>query len=219
MTSASRTVDSLIIASKSQEGCAISGYIGVFSYILRPNQHSSYAKSLIKSAFAGYIPTTTSVSRVKHMKITTALAAFLGTLLLASPVMADIYKWKDARGVTNYSAEPPANATDVVRVKVSGKMPSDSEAAVQNLEKQREDTKKAQEKEAKKPATPASTADKKTPEKYTERCKQYQDNMKTMQEHAQIRVTENNGEVRTLTDEEKQAKMDETQRQMKAFCE
>jgi hypothetical protein len=152
------------------------------------------------------------------MKITTALAALLGALVLTSPVMADIYKWKDAKGVTNYSAEPPANVSDAVRVKVQGKMPSDSGVAVQRLETQREDARKAQEEAAKKPAAPA-TSDKKSPEQYAERCKQYRENLKTMQEHAQVRTTDSKGEVRTLTEEEKQSKLDETQRQIKAFCE
>lgn len=153
------------------------------------------------------------------MKTTTALAAFLGTLLLASPVVADIYKWKDEKGVTNYGAEPPVSAKNVIPVKVSGRLPSDSEAAVQSLEKQREDAKKALDEKAKKPTTPTPSADKKAPDQYAERCKQLHDNMKVMQEHAQIRIAGEDGQGKTLTEEEKQSKMDETQRQIKAFCE
>lgn len=158
------------------------------------------------------------------MKKTPALAAFLGTLLLASPALAaQIYKWVDEKGVTHYAAEPPPpNATQATQVKVQTRLPSDSEAAVQNLEKQREQARKSQEQSANKPAAPsapASGTDKKVPEQYAERCEQHRKNLKTMQEHAQIRMNDANGEPRTLTEEEKQAKLDETQRQIKAFCE
>ncbi len=150
------------------------------------------------------------------MKMTPALAAFLGTLLLASPAMAQIYKWTDEKGVTHYSADPPpANASNASQVKVQTRLPSDSEAATQNLEKQRAESRKAAEAGGEKPTTPA----KQPPEKYAERCKNLQENLKTMQEHARIKLTDEKGEVRMLTDEEKQAKLDDTQRQIKAFCE
>lgn len=156
------------------------------------------------------------------MKMTPALAAFLGTLLLASPAMAQIYKWTDEKGVTHYSADPPpANASNASQVKVQTRLPSDSEAATQNLEKQRAESRKAAEAgksskaEDKKSAVPA----KQPPEQYAERCKSLRGNLKTIQENARIRLTDEKGETRMLSEEEKQAKLDDTQRQIKAFCE
>lgn len=63
----------------------------------------------------------------------------------------------------------------------------------------------------------AATA--KTPEKYAEKCKQFRGNLQSMEEHARVKETDANGEVRVLTDEEKNARLDETRRQIKAFCE
>lgn len=41
-------------------------------------------------------------------------------LALAASAGAQVYKWKDAKGVTHYSDSPPASGTQYQRVKVSG---------------------------------------------------------------------------------------------------
>lgn len=148
-------------------------------------------------------------------KTTTVLASFLGTLLLISSASAEIYKWVDEKGVTNYAAEPPSSV-DANRVKVQTRLPSGSLSAVENLEKQRDEAKKAADAASK---TPAPAASKPDPAQYAERCKQMRADMKTMEEHAQIRLTDAKGNVKTLTEEEKQQKMDEIRRQIKGFCE
>lgn len=153
-------------------------------------------------------------------KTTTALASFLGTLLLSallpiSSASADIYKWVDEKGVTNYAAEPPSSV-DANRVKVQTRLPSGAESAVEGLEKQRSDARKAAEEAGRAPAPAAAKPD---PAQYAERCKQLRADLKTMEEHAQIRLTDAKGETRTLTEEDKQKRMDETRRQIKGFCE
>ena len=48
-----------------------------------------------------------------------ALARILGALIaavLASPGIAQLYKWVDDKGVTNYGSTPPANARSVEKV-------------------------------------------------------------------------------------------------------
>jgi hypothetical protein len=48
-----------------------------------------------------------------------ALARILGALaaaVLASSAGADLYKWVDEKGVTNYGAAPPANARNVQKI-------------------------------------------------------------------------------------------------------
>lgn len=48
-----------------------------------------------------------------------ALVRLLGALtavVLAGPVGAQLYKWVDEKGVTNYGSAPPANARNVERV-------------------------------------------------------------------------------------------------------
>lgn len=156
------------------------------------------------------------------MKTTASLAAFLGTLLLAASAQAaQFYKWTDEQGVTHYSADPPPKSVgNASEVKVKTRLPADSEAAGSKLEKQRTDAKKA-DKAA--PAAPkkedSATAAKPGPERYAEKCKNLQSDLKAMQEHARISVADDKGEVRTLTEEEKQQRIDDAQRQVKAFCE
>jgi len=57
-------------------------------------------------------------SACKAMKPRLLLYAALLGFLLSVPGHAQVYKWVDARGVTNYSSEPPADARAKTKVKV-----------------------------------------------------------------------------------------------------
>lgn len=161
------------------------------------------------------------------MKMTTALAACFGMMLASSVACAgQFYKWTDAQGVTHYTEEPPpASATGTTEVKVSTKLPSGSQAAPDTAKKPADKGGKGAATAAgKKPGdgkTPAGDkpADDKAPGQYAERCKTLQANLQAMQEHARVKVADEKGETRVLTDEEKQSQLDETQRSIKAFCE
>lgn len=155
------------------------------------------------------------------MRTSASLAAFLGTLLLATSAQAaQFYKWTDEQGVTHYSADPPPKSVgNASEVKVKTRLPADSEAATSNLEKQRADSKKADKAAPKKDDAAPAAATKPSQERYAEKCKNLQSDLKTMEEHARISVTDDKGEVRSLTEEEKQQRVDDTKRQVKAFCE
>lgn len=154
------------------------------------------------------------------MKLLSFHAALLGATLLASPVMAgQFYKWTDEQGVTHYSEEaPPQTAKNAAEVKVQTRTPSGAAAAVENLQKQREATTKAMtEAAAKDKKTSAGTpADK---SQYAERCKQLRANLETMESHGRISELDAKGEKRILPDEEKNKRMDDTKRQIKAYCD
>lgn len=156
------------------------------------------------------------------MKILKLHAALLGVALLASPVMAgQFYKWTDEQGVTHYSEEPPPkSAKNAAEVKVQTRTPSGAAAAEENLQKQREAATKAMadaNKDKKSPApTPSDKADK---SQYAERCKQLKANLDTMESHGRVSEMDEKGEKRVLPEEEKTKRMDETKRQIKAFCE
>lgn len=158
------------------------------------------------------------------MKITTALAVFLGVSALSTGAAADqFYKWTDAQGVTHYSADPPPkSATSSSEVKVSTKVPGGSGEGASASDKQRADAKKAADKGSDKDAKPdqaKTDAGKAPPAQYAEKCKGLQANLKAMQEHSRVKMTNDKGEVSVLSDEEKQRQMDDTQRQIKAFCQ
>jgi hypothetical protein len=162
------------------------------------------------------------------MKMTTALAACFGMMLTSSVACAgQFYKWTDAQGVTHYTEEPPpASATGASEVKVSTKLPSGSQPAAAATAKKPGDkggksgATATGKKDGKTPAAgDKPAADDKVPGQYAEKCKTLQANLQAMQEHARVKVADEKGETRVLTDEEKQSQLDETQRSIKAFCE
>ncbi|MDQ8038379.1 MAG: DUF4124 domain-containing protein [Pedobacter sp.] len=160
------------------------------------------------------------------MKMTSTLAALLATFLLTGTVeAAQFYKWTDEQGVTHYTeSPPPASAGKASEVKVRTKLPSGAREAAENSKKAATPEAgkgKAADKKDDKAAAPAkNTAEnKETPEQYAEKCKTLKANLDAMQSHGRVRETDAEGNVRALSDEEKQKRMDETQREIKAYCE
>ena len=147
------------------------------------------------------------------------VAALLGSMLAAPVMAAQFYKWTDENGATHYSeSPPPATAKGAKEIKVQTRTPSGSSSAVENLQKQREATQKSLSEKAKAGAkdTAPAKADK---SEYAERCKQYKSNLATMESNGRVSEKDSKGEKRYLTEEEKNKRMDETRRQIKAFCE
>ncbi len=147
------------------------------------------------------------------------VAALLGSLLAAPVMAAQFYKWTDEKGATHYSeSPPPATAKGATEIKVQTRTPSGSGSAVESLQKQRETTRKNLSEKTKAGATDAA-ATKVDKSEYAERCKQYRSNLEAMESHGRVSEMSSKGEKRFLTDEEKNKRMDETRRQIKAFCQ
>lgn len=149
------------------------------------------------------------------------IAALLALALGASTAeAAKFYKWTDEQGATHYTVEaPPAGAkASEVRIKTSSvtdaeePQPAAAAGAKAAPAKAKGDD-KAKAKDEKAEAAP------KDPAQYAEKCKGLRANLKAMEEHARVKETTDSGEVRVLTDEEKNARMDETRREIKGFCE
>jgi hypothetical protein len=70
---------------------------------------------------------------------------------------------------------------------------------------------------------PAKTDDSKNnttvANKDPERCKILQANLQAMQNHGRVKMADANGEVRVLSEDEKQQEMESTQKQIKIFCD
>lgn len=179
---------------------------------------------LTKAGGCGYSPGDCIQPGDNHMKKTLTCLA-LASLAMTGPAFAAKYfKWVDSKGVTHYSeTPPPSDATETSQVRVQTRLPSDSESAVERLQKQRaEALKGTSAAPGSTPAagnTPATDAPKADKSQYAERCKQLRANLEVLQNSARIREENEKGEVRALTDEEKKQRMDDTQRQIKAFCE
>ena len=155
------------------------------------------------------------------MKKLTTLA-LLGALLAAPAMAAQFYKWTDENGVTHYSeAPPPDSVKSSTAIKVPSRQPSGAETATQNLQKQREAALKALDEAGKKGASTANApaAAKDNKEQYAERCKQLKANLAVMENSGRVSEKDDKGEKRILTEEEKTKRLDDTRRQIKAFCE
>lgn len=167
------------------------------------------------------------------MKKTIGLAAAIALAFSATPALAaKFYKWVDANGVTHYTAEPPpADAkAKAGQVRVSGPRATETEEpAADGTAGAATPAPGA----AAAPSRPADAAkakgeagdkekDKKPAagnERYAEKCKRLRSDLQAMEEHARVKESDDKGNVRVLTDEEKNERMDATQRQIKAFCE
>lgn len=155
------------------------------------------------------------------MKKTIPLVACL-SLALATPALlgaAKIYKWTDAKGVTHYSEDPPpASSRNASEVKVPTRLPSGSQQPTTNAAKGTAAPAKKDGKTGKETGT--ATKDQAAgSERYAERCQKLRADQQTVQDHARIKVTDPNGESRVLSDDEKNAQLDDIQRQIKAYCE
>lgn len=166
------------------------------------------------------------------MKKTHSFLACLALAVLATSAQAGskFYKWTDAQGVTHYTAEPPPSTVKgASEVKVrSQQLPEEAADAATSAQEagnnaQKTDTKgkdqdqaKSKEKEKDKEQKKEGAAGN---ERYAERCTKLNADLDTMKTHTQIRVSDGKGEAKLLSDEEKNAKQDEVQRQIKAFCE
>lgn len=160
------------------------------------------------------------------MKMTSTLTAFLTAMLLTTGVSAaQFYKWTDEQGATHYSeSPPPASAGKASEVKVRTKLPSGTREALESQQKAASENAEkglAAGKKDEKSASTAKTAaeDKKSPEQYAEKCKTLRSNQEAMQSHGRVKESGADGSVRVLTEEEKKQRMDEVQREIKAFCE
>lgn len=161
------------------------------------------------------------------MKTRTSLNLILTLLLVSPPALAatKFYRWTDDQGVTHYTAEPPpSNARSTGEVKVRNRshaQPEDTEEGAQagTAGSAKNDKAAGKDKEKDKPKEKARDDKAEGNERYAERCKGLRADLKTLQENARIRIAEEGGEGRILTEEEKSSKQDEVQRQIKAFCE
>lgn len=148
------------------------------------------------------------------------IAALLGALLATPALAGQFYKWTDEQGVTHYTQDPPpSTAKGTAEVKVQTRAPSGTEAAIQNLQKQREAATKAMT-EGQKDKEQASTAPAKADKaQYADRCKKLKANLETMESHGRVTELDEKGEKRVLPEEEKAKRIDDTKRQIKAFCD
>ncbi|GAB1256319.1 DUF4124 domain-containing protein [Aurantivibrio plasticivorans] len=145
----------------------------------------------------------------KTLRRTLPLLCCLGFLSLSTHAAQTFYKWIDEEGVTHYSAQKPhGQQADEVTIR-GGRQTSQSSSQA---------------------STPANTNNQKdsSPEttsneeefsrKDPERCNWAKDNLATLQSYSRVRVKEDNGELRYLSDKEKQSKIRDIQKIIDEAC-
>ncbi len=140
------------------------------------------------------------------------------SILLAvgvSPALAGMYKWVDEQGITHYSQTPPPSGK-AQQIKPPP-TPADSEAAVKRLEAQREEAQKQHEakqqdaQESQKNASPQAIRE--------ESCRLARQNLGTLETNTRVAIQGADGNVKRLSEEERQARLTEAKKQVEEYCD
>lgn len=144
-------------------------------------------------------------------------AAILVLSLTATPgALAAMYKWVDEQGNVQYSQTPPADSPST-RVAPPPPRPTGADEESQRLQQQLdalEDRKAAEtEVRAKKAKAALSAADR------AARCEQARSTLAILQSRGRVRVRDADGVYSRLDENERQAAIDDAQRNIDEFCE
>jgi hypothetical protein len=143
-----------------------------------------------------------------------------GALILATALLtfssfgahagAVVYRWKDAAGNPVNSDRPPPQGTDYEVISTTSSMvrPVDAQEGAVPLQVKPTANNDFKPVEADKPAV----------EKNPEYCQRAKDNLLQIDSHGRIRLRDDQGEVRYLTEEEKEAERKNALDAMKVFC-
>ena len=152
--------------------------------------------------------------------VTHCIFALLPLLAIQTSHAEHFYKWVDEAGATHYTQTPPPQKKATTTVKVSTKLPADSEAAAKNLTALSAENTKATS-EAEKTAAKdqaAAAADAERRKANTAGCAQAQASVAQLQSGQRIRSQDANGERTYLTDEQKATRIQQEQTHIKQNC-
>ncbi len=133
-----------------------------------------------------------------------ALGAIVAFSALAS-AGESLYKWKDAKGEVHFTQTPPLGDIPYKKLNVTVHSVIPSPKYDLQPDKKTENTELTKETKAFKSARDRN-------------CKQAKENMQTLALKSRIRVQQEDGSFRMLTDKEKVEKVKLSQEQIKAFC-
>lgn len=137
-------------------------------------------------------------------------------LLLSFSVHAQIYKWIDENGQTNYSQQPPESGqAETVDVPPPPPInPDEARDEVQELIEQQQAADQAEleaEQQAREQAEQQAALQ--------ENCRIAQENLRSYQNNPGRRVMDQEGNVTRLTEEDRQQKIQEFQEQVELYCQ
>jgi hypothetical protein len=143
---------------------------------------------------------------------TLLLTAAIAVIGVGANAADKMYKWKDDKGILHYTETPPAGDVAYEIIEVKNQFSND------NYRPQRRNTSQQQAQPAEeKPGVPQSEVEKyKAARQHN--CQVAKKNLYTLQNVARVRITDESGKERLLTDEEKQERIALSKEQVKTFC-
>ena len=157
-------------------------------------------------------------SLVSDRRLHTA-ALIIAALLLQAPVFAEIYKWTDTSGEVHYTQTPPPSgvASQIIQ---GAPPPAESEATIrQEQQKLQEQLDAMEERRAKREEEEAIEKQRQELSKINEKnCITAKNNLAKLQQGGIKRYLTPEGEVIRLTDEDRQRRISEAQKQVEQYC-
>jgi hypothetical protein len=129
-------------------------------------------------------------------------------LLSTSALAGQIYKWVDAQGVTHFDAQPPAGQQSTP---IETKAPTAPAVTPKSSAPSTDDKQKAADAKVRQEVTEVQ-------ERTDEFCDQARSNLAQLTNNPRVRQ-EVDGELRRLTEEERQAKISETKATLTETCQ
>lgn len=150
-----------------------------------------------------------------HMR-TMVAAAVVGLSLACAAGLANaqqIYKWKDANGVTHFSQSPPAAGTHFTRMELTGEPEVTSNPAPSAPTDDNEPATSAPQRAA---ATGGTQAD--TPANRAELCKQLGSNIALLQGKQPVITGGTDGKQQVMSDSARQQQLSTARAQQAQYC-
>lgn len=145
------------------------------------------------------------------------IALFAHPLVTATGVAAgEIYRWTDDEGVVHYTQNPPTDR-EADRVKGARPPADDPEARNERIDQLREDT--ATEVYERQYGREAKAEAEARTEQLAEQCSRLRQKRTDFMNNPRIRMQTDDGDYRTLTQEERQARIAKYEKQIARHCE
>lgn len=147
------------------------------------------------------------------MSLNKFLLVCAATLLTAAAYAGTTYKWTDDKGQVQYSQLPPNDRPyTVIRTTSSS---GDANAETEGNKEGSATAAKTKTQSSSKSGSSFTDAEK---EKLAKNCDIAKQNREMLRTAAKIRVTDEKGEPRHLTEEERKTRLADTEKQMEFYC-
>lgn len=151
------------------------------------------------------------------MRRNTAIAVLSGLLLVSPPLLGAVYKWVDENGTVHYSQVPPQSGPVEELNPTTGQPRIESGSLTERLKRQQEQREAAQEEQRQAAQEARTEADEQAARRRN--CATARSNLSTLEAGGRFRYADADGNLRYLTDDERQERMAEARKQIEYFCD